>query len=149
MLCGIVVKAISMTQHMRMYCPKRKTIEYDTRMNRKVLTPPLPKAQFGNAIETFEDNVRERVKAPYLQVRWQEKTVPHKPRHATSIPGSSGDIQPATPRKTCAAPTPAFKEGCWGSCARCILCSRCRRRLCNGGCVGCRNCRKCKLWEYT
>ena len=82
---------------------------------------------------------------PDVHVRWAVPKIQPK-RNATSIPGDRGEQGPKAARGKSQAPPCMLSMGCWGECARCNHCSRCRRRICNGGCSACKNCRKCREW---
>ena len=141
-----------MTQHLRMYCPKREDQNVPApRGGRKVLRPPPPAAPSGTAVTAAAAAEAVDVPMPYLHVRWQAKPVPHMPRNATSLPGPQGVgtavAKPRAKRESMAPPPPPPEAGCWGGCSVCNQCGNCRKRTCNNNnCSRCKRCPKCRKW---
>lgn len=146
--CGSWIKPISWNQHLKSYCPLRVFEATETRGGRKIIRPAPPPAPIDLARDADEaGKARPGLPKPYCHMRWAAPKIQPK-RNATSIPGERGDSGPKAKKgPSQAPPPPATEEGCYGSCARCNQCTKCRMRICNGGCVGCRNqCRKCRTW---
>ena len=147
-----------MTQHLRLYCPKREAQDIPApRGGRKILRPPPPAAAAallpppppGGAEGSPKavPNVKP-VAMPYLHVRWQHKPVPHIPRNASSIPAAKGAPKagPRDKRMSNAPAPPPILMGCWGRCTACNGCKHCRARTCNGACGMCSRCKTCREW---
>jgi hypothetical protein len=142
--CGSWIKPISWNQHLKSYCPLRVFGVTETRGGRKIIRPVPPAAPRAVAPDAdVAGKAKPDAPKPAPHVRWAAAKIQPK-RNASSIPGERGDEGPKSIRgPSQAPPPPATEEGCYGSCALCNQCSKCRRRLCNGGCVGCSlNCRK-------
>jgi hypothetical protein len=148
--CGILLKPISMEQHLKWYCPFREGQDgADTRGGRKTLRAAPPKKAVAEAPKMISaEELAALGPIPHAHVRWHAPR-PQAKRQASSLPGPPGEDA----RTVRLPPRPAMRPkgalnltGCYGGCASCNACVTCRNRTCNGTCPACKRCAACRPW---